>query len=127
MTEAVIEWIRRAEYDLGSARALLASKRNLHALFFCQQAIEKALKGMIQAKTGKFPPRIHNLPRLAELAGVCDDADRMELLSEFSTFYIESRYPDEIDELAAATTNADATRAVKQTEDIVRWLLSILN
>jgi HEPN domain-containing protein len=127
MTESVKEWISRAEYDLESARTLLASKRNLHAFFFCQQSIEKALKGVIQFKTETLAPRIHNLPRLAEIAGLSGDPDRMQLLAEFSTFYIESRYPAEIDQLAAATTNADAQRAVKQTEDIIEWLRSILN
>lgn len=127
MEETVKQWVQHAEQDLETARALVASKRNLHALFFCQQSIEKALKAIIQLRTNEMPPRIHNLPRLAELAGVSVDSQGLLLLAEFSVFYIESRYSQEIEKLAASTTNAAAKKSLQQTEEMVAWLLSILN
>lgn len=126
MIDAVKRWADRAEYDLETARALLASKRYLYVLFCCQQSIEKALKAVIVSKTGELPPRIHNLPRLAELAGLAANQDRMQLLAQLSTFYIQSRYPEDIDVLAASTTNVDAQKAIRQTEELIKWLLSLL-
>lgn len=126
MIDAVKRWADRAEYDLETARALLASKRYLYVLFCCQQSIEKALKAVIVSKTGELPPRIHNLPRLAELGGLAANQDRMQLLAQLSTFYIQSRYPEDIDALAASTTNEDAQKAIRQTEELIKWLLSLL-
>lgn len=49
-----------AEYDLETAKAMLDTKRHLYVGFMCHQTIEKGLKAVI-AKTGDFPPKIHNL------------------------------------------------------------------
>jgi len=96
MEETVKQWVEHAESDLESARALMNSRRNVHALFFCQQAIEKALKAVYVFKKRELPPRIHNLTRLAELAELSADQARIRRLAHFSSFYIQSRYPDEV-------------------------------
>ncbi len=38
-------WHELAQYDLGTADAMLSAGRYLYVLFCCQQAIEKHLKG----------------------------------------------------------------------------------
>lgn len=62
-------WIEVSRYDLDTAKAMLRSRRYLYVLFICQQSLEKLFKAYVTAKTGEFPPRIHNLVRLGELAG----------------------------------------------------------
>jgi len=64
-------WIERAEYDLETAKAMRQTGRYLYVGFMCQQTVEKALKAVI-AKQGVFPPKVHDLVRLAELAGLSD-------------------------------------------------------
>ena len=50
------QWVERAQYDLETARAMLASGRLLYVLFCCQQAVEKMLKGIIAKRTGPCLP-----------------------------------------------------------------------
>ena len=91
-------WVDASRYDLATARA--KSRRYLYVLFMCQQAIEKMLKACATIKTGEFPPRIHNLARLAELAALDMTEEERELLERLSLYYLQSRYPPEIQTLA---------------------------
>ena len=44
MNEKTRYWLEVAEYDLETARVVLAGKRYLYVGFMCHQAVEKALK-----------------------------------------------------------------------------------
>lgn len=69
MDKKVKYWIDTAEYDLDTAQAMLDSGRYLYVGFLCHQTIEKCLKAVI-AKSGQFPPKIHNLINLADKANI---------------------------------------------------------
>jgi HEPN domain-containing protein len=122
---AVEQWIEQSRYDLDTARSLLSSGRYLYVLFCCQQAAEKALKALIAKRSGEHPPRIHQLTRLAETAGLDLAAERAEFFRELSSYYIQSRYPEEIASFAAGISEAQARGVFDRTEETVRWLLSI--
>ena len=79
-------WIDIAIYDLDTASALLKTRRYLYVLFMCQQCLEKMLKAMVILETKKFPPRIHNLVRLAEAAGI--DRDKIDFEFWISLVFI---------------------------------------
>ena len=100
MTTVPEQWAEQARYDLDTAQAMLDSGRLLYVLFCCQQAVEKMLKGVIAKRTNEFPPRLHNLMRLAEHAGLELDADQVALMRELSGYYIQTRYPGEIEALS---------------------------
>ncbi len=125
MNNATRSWMERSRYDLDTARAMLASSRYLYVVFCCQQAVEKGLKAVITAKTGTLPPRIHNLLRLAEIAQVELSTDQAQFLAELSAYYIQSRYPEEIGELASTMTQATAKKMLRTTEEMTEWLLSM--
>jgi HEPN domain-containing protein len=59
----------------------------------CQQAVEKALKACI-AKTDDFPPKTHDLPRLARLGGLIGlmDEGQKLLLEKLYPLNVEARY-----------------------------------
>lgn len=65
----VAHWVERAEYDLETAKAMLDTARYLYVAYMCQQAVEKLLKTLIAQQNKENLP-IHNLNRLAELAGI---------------------------------------------------------
>ncbi|MBI4560024.1 MAG: HEPN domain-containing protein, partial [Candidatus Hydrogenedentes bacterium] len=90
MNAVAKRWAEQAQYDLETARAMLASHRYHYVLFCCQQAIEKALKALIAEQTREMPPRIHNLLKLAELAKVELEIKRKYFLEELSAYYIRS-------------------------------------
>lgn len=93
-------WLEQAQYDLDTAKAMLNSRRYLYVLFCCQQAVEKILKAVIARKTAEFPPRLHNLLRLSETAGVAIDESTHDFFGELSAYYIQTRYPEELQSLA---------------------------
>ena len=126
MTEAAQSWVEQSQYDLDTARAMLASGRYLYVLFCCQQAVEKALKAMIVRRSGVLPPRIHNLLRLAEAAGIELHIGQNRFLGELSAYYIQSRYPEEIKASTSTITRQIAAEVLTKTEETIQWLFSIL-
>lgn len=104
---------------------MLASGRYLYVVFCCQQAVEKVLKAVIVRKTGALPPRVHNLLRLAEAAGAQPDQEQNRFLGELSAYYIQSRYPEEIEIADSSISRELAEDVMKNTEQVVRWVLSI--
>ena len=86
MSEPAQAWAEQSQYDLDTARAMLASGRYLYVLFCCQQAVEKALKALIVRRTGELPPRLHNLLGLAESAAIQLETDQKRFLGELSAY-----------------------------------------
>jgi len=123
---SIERWVEQARYDLETARAMQQSSRYLYVVFCCQQAVEKVLKALIVHKTSDFPPRLHNLPRLAEIAGVGLDPDREAFIGELSGYYIQTRYPEEIECLSSALHCDTAADTLRRTEEVIQWLLSML-
>ena len=119
-------WAEQAWYDLETARAMLASGRFLYVLFCCQQAVEKMLKAMIAERSSQCPPRLHNLLRLAEHAGVELDQNQTVLMEDLSRCYTQSRYPEEIPALSRSFDRQRGEQVLTQTEDVLRCLSSML-
>jgi HEPN domain-containing protein len=59
------DWLRKAAEDIASCRALIVSGHFGNALFFCQQAEEKSLKGFLTWHDRTFR-RPHDLEELGE-------------------------------------------------------------
>jgi HEPN domain-containing protein len=124
--KSVESWADQARYDLDTAFAMQNSGRYRYVLFCCQQAVEKAIKAIIAKRSNHYPPRIHALIRLAELASLNLNDDQAQLLRELSSYYTQTRYPEEIPALSAKITKEESQQIIEQTKDIVQWILSIL-
>lgn len=118
-------WRELAVYDLGTADAMLAAGRYLYVLFCCRQAVEKHLKGLIVELCGTFPPRTHDLARLAHVAKVTPDDSQDLFLRALTKYYVGTRYPEEVRTLANEATRELATRLLIQTKDLLRWLKAL--
>jgi HEPN domain-containing protein len=125
MSSSSKQWMDRAEYDLVTAQAMFDSGRYLYVLFCCQQAVEKALKSLISKRIKELPPRIHQLIRLSEIAGLEMDESRIEFLRELSSYYIQSRYPEEIENLSSLIKKRETQNVLKRTQEIVQWIKSV--
>ena len=119
-------WAGQARYDIDTARAMFHSGRHLYVLFCCQQAVEKMLKALVAERSKELPPRIHNLVRLADAAALEMSDEQADLLRELSAYYLQTRYPEEISDLGSQVKENEARRILDQTEEIVRWLSSML-
>jgi HEPN domain-containing protein len=83
-------------------------------------------KALVVERTGKLPPRLHSLPRLAEAAGLKPDADTVDFLAEITAYYIESRYPERIEALGRDVSAGTAVAALSRTDEVFQWLNSML-
>ena len=120
-------WIDISKYDLDTAQSLLEAKRYLYVLFMCQQSLEKMFKAIVTLKTKEFPPRIHNLVRLAELAGFDNKDIDVEFLDKLSFYYIETRYPEEHIKLHKQVSKKLAGEYYRITKRIYKWLEKHIN
>lgn len=118
MERDVKYWVDLARYDMETAGAMYKAGRYLYVLFTCEQAVEKMLKAAVVSTTGKFPPKTHDLVRLAELARVDLGPDDREFLGKLSFYYIQSRYPQEVLDIPEGT----AKRCLDKTGEFIKWL-----
>lgn len=116
-------WKNSAMEDWSVAQDLLQLKRTRHSLFFAHLALEKVLKGHVSGFTKAIPPKLHNLVRLAELAGLALTQEQVDILAEMNSYNLEGRYPDM---LLPALTVKEATAQLKRAEKVYEWLLNQL-
>jgi HEPN domain-containing protein len=101
---------------------LLESRRYVYVLFMCQQSLEKLLKARVTAHTAQFPPRIHSLVRLAEVAALGLPQEDKMLLERLSLYYLQSRYPPEVQALVKRINRSVAVTHLAQTEALWKRL-----
>lgn len=118
----IAHWRAGAEEDWTVARELLDRGRVRHGLFFAHLGLEKSLKAHVCRETRELAPRIHNLVRLAELAGLGLQHEQLDALAEMNAFMVEGRYPD----LLPPPTIAEAEAYFARGERVFQWLIGRL-
>ena len=120
-------WKKASELDLQSAIDIFESGKNFHfSLFLCHLSIEKILKALVVKCSNDFPPKSHNLLRLAELSQIECDNDTLSLLEELSQFQISTRYPDEMFSVHKLATKEFTTNRLEKVKELSEWLISKL-
>lgn len=123
LTEQIAYWKRSSTRDLEAAKSLFAKRLYPQGLFFCHLAIEKLIKALVVRRTEAPAPFIHDLRRLAEIAGLSFDERRAAELDQLSTFNIAGRYADEkLDFYQRYNRKAYAERYLVLTAAIIVWL-----
>lgn len=122
--EHLNEWLRYADGDLRTARVILASEEAepRAACFLAQQAVEKALKGVLQER-GVQPTKIHALTKLhtqipEEYRPAIDPDD----LDRLDPWVIDGRYPSDLPD----ADRAEARRLVDLADAVVKACLASL-
>lgn len=112
MNREVALWLEAAGVDLRAAAVLLNEEIFEVACFHAQQAVEKALKGLLVERSGTHP-KGHSRRRWRAESRRLDE------------YYLPTRYPDAMPPGAAAgparehadTALADATRIVREIRE----------
>jgi HEPN domain-containing protein len=115
-------WRSSAKEDWDVARQLVANERTRHGLFFAHLALEKIIKAIICRHSQDLAPKLHNLSRLSELAGLTLDTEKMEVLAEMNAFHIEGRYPES---LTKPPAKAEALNYMTRAEEVFQWLTNL--
>jgi HEPN domain-containing protein len=117
----VLAWFAKSESDLQAATTLITGERTQRdvGVYHCQQAAEKAIKGLLTLHDLQFP-KTHDLEILVGLLEPaipeCSHfARHAALLTPYAT---EFRYPGDVFEPSAA----DAAQALELAEEIQAFL-----
>jgi HEPN domain-containing protein len=125
MSQKIIDnWLSLAKYDLATAQDMLDAKRYLYVAFMCQQAIEKILKACYVKQLTSTPPYTHNLLRLVKELSFKDEmgGQTITTIEELNSYYIESRYTENIEELSKVLTEAKAIAILNSTRELFEWI-----
>lgn len=118
--------MEKAAEDLELARrALQPPVLGDAACFHCQQAVEKALKGLLAWLGAETIPRIHDVGQLVEMivnAGGEQPPLSDDETEELTMFAVGARYPGH-----AQAGGQDAVRAVSVAERVLAWVKTIID
>ena len=129
MSEAIVRnWVKLGEYDLETARAMLNAGRYLYVAFTCHQAIEKILKALFVKEKGETPPYTHNLTKLLHGVSIGNSVDEgnVRFMETLNSYYIETRYTEQLDELSKLLTRRQSHELYEKTEELFSWLKSLI-
>jgi HEPN domain-containing protein len=122
MSDDARVWQEFAERDMAAGEDLVRTGHYAHAVVAFQQAVEKMLKGLIVARTGEQPPRIHSLLRLAEVMELDTTEEQAKLLGDLTNLYAMLRYPAAHDMPAPDLDQSAAEAYAEGTREMMAWL-----
>ncbi|MFO7987454.1 MAG: HEPN domain-containing protein [Desulfatiglandaceae bacterium] len=115
-------WLNSAHHDLEVAQSLFEAQKYDWCLFVGHLVLEKALKACFVNSHQQFPPKIHDLVRIAFMAGVELDDETAEFLDSVNAFNISTRYPDEKLKFYKMCTHEFTAHHFKRIREVFRWI-----
>jgi HEPN domain-containing protein len=119
-------WIKEADEALIVAEHLFEKSDYSYALFFGHLAVEKILKALYVDLKKEHAPPIHNLPRIASLAGLSLDQEKNDVLILISSFNIEARYPDLKRSFRKRCTKEYTAEQMRVIKETFQWLKEMI-
>jgi HEPN domain-containing protein len=86
-----------SEYDLETARHMLATGQYLYVVFMCHLALEKMLKAHVTEVTQSIPAKSHDLIYLIKKSGLGLPQAYLEFIGKINNASIPTRYPDDLE------------------------------
>ena len=127
MEKNVKYWIDSAEHDFDVVESLFQNGKYDWCLFISHLVLEKLLKGCYAKYKKDFPPRTHDLVKIADMAGIEMDDESLEFLDKVNTFNISVRYPDDKLKFYKLCTKEFTDHNLKRIKEIRKWLLKKIN
>ncbi|MBM2814153.1 MAG: hypothetical protein HW421_915 [Ignavibacteria bacterium] len=125
LEEHIEHWLKTSEKDLESASNMFSAGIYDWSLFVAHLALEKLLKALwIQANQQAFPPKIHNLMKLAEQAGIELTEEQVEFFRLVNQFHLEARYQEYKDDFQKIATKEFSNHNLIKIKEVCLWLKS---
>ena len=121
--EKVRYWINISNYDVGTAEAMLQTKRYLYVGFMCHQVIEKIFKALYSKLKEDTPPFTHDLEYIALKSGFYDSLSKIQqdFINELNPLNIATRYSEYKEEIAKRLTPAKCAKLLEETKKLQQW------
>ena len=114
-------WWQQARHDLGTAEHNLTGGRHDAAIFYCEQAVEKALKALTIHTKRLSPGPTHSLIALGRQCRVPKKFSAF--LRTLTSEYFLSRYPDAAGEVPYTLYDGtEAREYLKTTKELLQWV-----
>lgn len=117
-------WWEQAQADLRTAEVTANGDRYYASVFFCQQAVEKALKALFLRK--RRDPQAQEMfsHSLIFVGKACGLPDRFHsFLRDLTSEYVNTRYPSAAEEPPEALYDPTiAARTVSMTKEVLEWI-----
>lgn len=123
LDKLVANWLRKADHDLGTAKAAAEKLYYDTGCYHCQQAVEKSIKAYVIYKNRDFA-RTHDLEKLCNDAAIIDGRwnDHLIAVSSLTQFNVIGRYPTDEED----PTLADFDAALKTAEMIYSFSKALI-
>ena len=116
MKEQVKRWWEYSQSDIKTAKYLFKGNKYKDASFYCQQAVEKALKAAL-LKRNRDVIKVHDLVKLAKELHLNEDI--IKNCERLTIVYVDTRYPD----TGTKTYTKDETlEDIKIAKRILIWI-----
>lgn len=121
ISDEVRKWLEYADEDIRAADSTLRDGIFSAACFHAQQAVEKTVKAILLAKTGRVPKQ-HSLLRLTDMSERKEMFNQHKEQLEFlDKFYVPTRYPDALPGSLpeGLPQREDAEKAVASAKEVI--------
>ena len=115
-------WIASAEYDLETARHMLATRRFIYVVFMCHLAVEKMLKAHVAEVTRTIPTKTHDLIYLVKKADLALPEPYLDFVSRINAASVPTRYPEDLERAIRNYSEMLVREYLRQTEEVLQWL-----
>jgi HEPN domain-containing protein len=116
------EWLKQADYDLKTAKAMLLARKYIYTIFMCHLAVEKTLKAFWTKKYSESPGKTHDLIFLSSGLELNLTTKLSDFLEELNGLSVPTRYPDELDKVLKQFSLAKTETIYKSTKELLSWL-----
>jgi HEPN domain-containing protein len=116
------EWMKQADYDIGTAGVMLDGGKYLYCVFMCHLSIEKAFKALYVKSFTKNAPKIHSLVYFAQSMNLRLSQESKEFIEELDDVSVPTRYPDELDRLLKEYTKGRTRNIFDKSKGLLEWL-----
>ena len=115
-------WVALTDYDIETARHMLATERYLYVIFLCHLALEKILKAHVAEVIQDVPIKTHDLIYLVKKCELEVPEKYLDFIGKINTASIPTRYPDDLQRSLKEYPKSVAKDYLNQTTEIVEWL-----
>ena len=120
MRKEIERWFLQARADLKTALDCYKTGNFYACVFFCQQAVEKALKAYYILKRKSLPPKTHDL---TELVGKLKLKKFERIARKLTPEFVITRYPDAANAVPFSLYDKkDCKESLKDAREVVEWV-----
>ena len=114
----------RGKADFKTANDYLEDSNYYASAFFCQQTIEKCLKGLYIVRKRSTPPKTHNLLELSLKLNIPEEF--LSVVRELTPEFIITRYPDAIGGIPADLYDKEKSQRILEiTRGFFEWMMKL--